>query len=634
MPLMAAWRPKGQAAALWSPEIFAVQPIAWISAPLSVWNGNNLQSYPGFALSGTPTKGTPQNGIDPIRMDAVAEALTKVFAHTSGTLYYFWVGKRIAVDSLDRTLFCRGPWVATGAIAAFLASPGTVHGGTRGPQWSYHSGNGYTGLTSTGTNPPWFCAAGSANLINDTNWHSQEGRLGATNGLWKDGVAAALEDNTSGALPSYPSAVWNFGRTDATAFGASSNADTGELLIFDYMPTVSDQQKLQGWAHHRYGIQASLPAGHPYLTRAPLISDSPPSPPPPPPPPPGDDPTQALLTYVGSLTGESYLSGIQVGTFKGTFCNGTGPINDSDYLEVEAITGRFPAILGVTYSNPDSIAVPNNTCSPIGITRYNQVMDRVKRHFTDGGIVGMLPLPANPVTGDIKWIGNAAWNYVLDRNGSPIEACLPGGSRRTQYLSYVDNMSQFFHDCVVDGVKVPIMLRIFAEINGGWFWWGGSDRRVAMKQLWIDTVNRMRVTNGVTNALFNLNFAKGTTPWADWYSAAHVDIVSMDHYHAGGPSDALANFNSMRAVATGKPAWFQEIGPAQVNNAPNHTASEWSDFHTDMLAIPASFGMAYWSHAWGPSRDAHASMANPGLITQYNDARCITLDRLPANLYG
>lgn len=43
------------------------------------------------------------------------------------------------------------------------------------------------------------------------------------------------------------------------------------VLVMNRLPTTDERQRIEGYLAHRYGIQSSLPAGHPYLVSPPKI---------------------------------------------------------------------------------------------------------------------------------------------------------------------------------------------------------------------------------------------------------------------------------------------------------------------------------------------------------------------------
>jgi len=50
-----------------------------------------------------------------------------------------------------------------------------------------------------------------------------------------------------------------------------ADIDLATLIISNTEVSASDRAKLEGWAAHKYGLTANLPAGHPYKTAAPTV---------------------------------------------------------------------------------------------------------------------------------------------------------------------------------------------------------------------------------------------------------------------------------------------------------------------------------------------------------------------------
>ena len=53
--------------------------------------------------------------------------------------------------------------------------------------------------------------------------------------------------------------------------GVPADADVACAIISNTQPSATDIDKLFGWAAHKYGLTANLPAGHPYKTVAPTV---------------------------------------------------------------------------------------------------------------------------------------------------------------------------------------------------------------------------------------------------------------------------------------------------------------------------------------------------------------------------
>lgn len=238
--------------ALWTPANLAKPPVLTLDARQAVWAGSDLVSVPGFDLvTGPPTKGTAQNGIDPIRFDANGEFIEDQTTElrTGSALFYFWVGKMIVTTS-DQGLFNRNWNAPTGGFVGYIRTVGlgtlTVGNLNDGPRFQT-----------------------SVNAINDTNWHSQAALLGVVNGLWIDGTAVTITTSITCAQEPLSPGKIEVGRGNTNSLSETANSDFGILLILDYEPTNVEHRLIEGWGHHAYGIQASLPPGHPYLTTAP-----------------------------------------------------------------------------------------------------------------------------------------------------------------------------------------------------------------------------------------------------------------------------------------------------------------------------------------------------------------------------
>ena len=56
-----------------------------------------------------------------------------------------------------------------------------------------------------------------------------------------------------------------------TLLGRYTNVEIACLIVCSYAISSAERQKLEGWAAHKYGLTASLPADHPYKTLIPTI---------------------------------------------------------------------------------------------------------------------------------------------------------------------------------------------------------------------------------------------------------------------------------------------------------------------------------------------------------------------------
>jgi beta-mannanase len=115
---------------------------------------------------------------------------------------------------------------------------------------------------------------------------------------------------------------------------------------------------------------------------------------------------------------------------------------------------------------------------------------------------------------------------------------LPGGSRHDLYKSWLNKVAAFLAGLKGShGESIPVILRLFHELNGDWFWWGGKHcKPEELKQLWHFTVAYLRDEKGLHNVLYAYNTDRFSSreaylekyPGDDW-----VDIVGFDIYQRG-----------------------------------------------------------------------------------------------------
>ncbi len=90
-----------------------------------------------------------------------------------------------------------------------------------------------------------------------------------------------LVDGTSVATESSYHSGGNTSNTDANtiAIGTNTNAvstfalqgQVGEVVIVDAALSQTDREKLEGYLAHKWGLEASLPGGHPYASAPPTV---------------------------------------------------------------------------------------------------------------------------------------------------------------------------------------------------------------------------------------------------------------------------------------------------------------------------------------------------------------------------
>lgn len=294
-----------------------------------------------------------------------------------------------------------------------------------------------------------------------------------------------------------------------------------------------------------------------------------------------------------------------------------GPTNQP--AEIVALCGKYPAILNLEWEDPDD--EPD---------AYEALVALVKEHYSAGGIV--------MISDHTKNYAGTGTKNVYDTSKRPADYLSTGGSYAT-WTAYLDKLVTFFNACEVNGVKVPMLWRPFHEMNGTWFWWGGTTYQAAMVDLWDETVAYVR-GEGVHHLLmvWNVNGQNGHTgdggasdnddfPYSGWFpTASNVDFVSLDFYddddtatddyvglmhrHHKKSYDALKAISS----ANDKPMLLTETGFLYGNSVPGFwqikflepLKSTYRGYRAVVLWLNRESSSEVTKN-WAPKRDSNAA---------------------------
>jgi hypothetical protein len=115
--------------------------------------------------------------------------------------------------------------------------------------------------TVTGTQDPLVWSVGSAVIdYANSNLHLYENGT-----LNVESLSYQTSGNTSNTVSSMYRIGANANATAATFF----NGDIAELILIQNDVTTATRQLVEGYLAHKYGLSASLPAGHPYKSAPP-----------------------------------------------------------------------------------------------------------------------------------------------------------------------------------------------------------------------------------------------------------------------------------------------------------------------------------------------------------------------------
>lgn len=355
--------------------------------------------------------------------------------------------------------------------------------------------------------------------------------------------------------------------------------------------------------------------------------------------------TKSLYRYLKGLTGRpDFLLGIN----DGFDSEADAPNANGNREKFRQIGGRYPAIMQWEYVAPTQPDDGRGT----GAARYAALVAAMREHAASGGINMLCDHPGNPLTSTLSRSAyppsgpGSSWD--ISNNAAAIASLLSGGSRDAQFLAYLDGIAQLSVD-----VGSPIILRLFHESNGNWFWWGGVSNATAFRNLWIRMVTYLRDTKGVTNFLYCLSPGgthiggavtdNATSAYSNWYAGdEYVDVLALDYYNNSAATDlalwtlartALRNgVDAMNVIGApgGKPFMFAEGGSEYGSAA---VPGLWSLWGSDMASVYRdACALALWKAPFGPTDPSHASA--PSLRTLMDKDYCITLDKSDGAAYA
>ncbi|MEB3212348.1 MAG: glycosyl hydrolase [Leptolyngbyaceae bacterium] len=158
------------------------------------------------------------------------------------------------------------------------------------------------------------------------------------------------------------------------------------------------------------------------------------------------------------------------------------------------------------------------------------------------------------------------WNGGDGRNrdvGRFEELFTPGTRPYARFHQELDFLAEGLHKLQERGI--PVLLRLFHENTGGWFWWG---RRTLTpehyQQLWRYTFDYFETDQELDNLIWvygpstsHYDLIPATYPGDDY-----VHIVGISNYGCNpGRADVIESYRTLRDTAPDKPFAFTEIGP-------------------------------------------------------------------------
>ncbi|HEY2726530.1 MAG TPA: glycosyl hydrolase [Parafilimonas sp.] len=207
--------------------------------------------------------------------------------------------------------------------------------------------------------------------------------------------------------------------------------------------------------------------------------------------------------------------------------------------DIKDVTGDYPAVMGFELGRIELDHPVNLDSVP-----FDKMHGFIKTAYEQGSVITISWHLNNPLTGKTAW------------DPSPKEtvaSILPGGEKNSLYNSWLDKVAAFFQSLKGDrGENIPIIFRMFHELNGSWFWWGGKNCTPdEIRQLYQYSEKYLRDVKHVHNLLYAYNTDK-------FYSANeflerfpgddYTDVLGFDIYQRNGNAEFMKDANNMLSM--------------------------------------------------------------------------------------
>lgn len=189
--------------------------------------------------------------------------------------------------------------------------------------------------------------------------------------------------------------------------------------------------------------------------------------------------------------------------------------------DIRELVGEYPALLGSDMGKIELKSEVN-----VSWQRFDDIMWQVQQFYRQGGINTIswhMNNPVSPAQG-VKSTQDSTIYYLFSN---------PELLRR--YNTWIDAAADFLQSLKGDnGEPIPVLLRLFHEHTGNWFWWGKSHcSPEEYVKLWRYTVDYLRNTRNVHNILIVYCpdvFASREEYLERYPGDNYVDVLGFDLY--------------------------------------------------------------------------------------------------------
>jgi len=270
---------------------------------------------------------------------------------------------------------------------------------------------------------------------------------------------------------------------------------------------------------------------------------------------------RALLKYFYSISGHYTLSG------QHNYPNHLSRWTDRVY----DLTGKYPALFGEDFGFSGGGDKDSIEARPALIAE-------IERQYRNGAVVTLTWHEVRPTDDEPVTFRDSVEGHLTDFEWS--ELLTPGTDLYNRWCAQVDVIAGFLVE--LRDAHVPVLLRPYHEMNGGWFWWGGRPgphgSSALYRQFFDRLVNHYQLNNIVW--VWNVNSPAGLPGGiVDYFPGAqYADLLTEDIY-----GEFQQNYyEDMLSLAASKPIALGEVGalpsPEVFERQPNWTYfMSWSE---------------------------------------------------------
>jgi len=201
--------------------------------------------------------------------------------------------------------------------------------------------------------------------------------------------------------------------------------------------------------------------------------------------------------------------------------------------DIKDVTGDYPAVYGFELGRLELDHDVNIDSVP-----FDKMKQFIHDAYERGGVITVSWHLNNPLTGKTAWDPSPT---------TTIGAIFDSPAVHAVYTGWLDKVAAFFSSLKGDkGEPIPVIFRMFHELNGSWFWWGGKNCTPdELKRLYRFTETYLRDTKHIHNLLYAYNTDRygSRDEYLERYPGDDlVDIIGFDIYQRAGGADGNAKF--------------------------------------------------------------------------------------------